>query len=99
MITAEWKKLYPDDEIIRVVFHVAEWKRNNRYQWNSSARAWFHIDKSVLVALVIVKTEEKIATMYPCYLNKDNLKNGEIRVGAKTKEGRYVVREILISNL
>ena len=97
LVEAEWKKLYPTDSIIAIVFSQANW--NRKTSWNANAVEWYKIDTSVLVAEVIVKQSDAVAVIYPIYLNKDHLKNDEITVGAQTKGVTFVQRKILMKNV
>jgi hypothetical protein len=98
MVENEWKRLYPKDEILAIRFHTAEWKRDEGWRWNAGGSAWEKFDRSVLPLKVIVKTSDKIATIYMAFVNRNNLSNS-INVGAQTKGGEYVVEEMLLSNL
>ncbi len=97
-ILAEWKKAWPDDEVLAVRFHMKDFRRNVKWTWNDVDSAWEKSDKSVLAVTVIVKTSDKIATTYPAYINIDNLSNRKV-IGVQTKGGQYVHRKMLIANL
>ena len=99
MIRAEWTKLYPEDQILSIRFHMTDWERNQEHQWQAATQSWRDVDMSVLAVSVIVKTSETIATTYPAYANKDNLSGGKLTIGAETKGDGYVHREILVANL
>ena len=46
---------------------------------------------------VIVKDDSTTATIFPAYINKDNL-NGDINAGVSTKKSEYVVKQMLVKN-
>jgi len=97
MILSDWKTKYPNDRVMGVHFPRAEWKRNKNKTWNKPRSSWDYTDKSVLQVSVVVKTDSKIATIFPAYINKDNM-NGKLRTGVATKSSQYVIRPILVSN-
>jgi hypothetical protein len=97
MILAEWKKLYPADKVLTVRLSVKDWERTVKLQWDEGSKAWEKIDKAFLPAAVIVQTSETVATIYPAYVNRDNMK-GTMNVGAETKGKGYVQREMLVKN-
>ncbi|MAG58540.1 MAG: hypothetical protein CMJ83_19805 [Planctomycetes bacterium] len=98
MIRAAWVKAWPKDEILEIRFHRNDWKRNHKVIWNKADKAWEEVDKSYLTVLVIVKTSDTIATMFPAYMNRDNL-SGSLNPGVQTKGGAHVVTEVLLKNL
>lgn len=97
MILAEWKKAHPDDHILAIRFPEGNWNVIKRKEWNDTNNAWEYINKSILELAVIVKTDEKIATIYPAYINKDN-NSGSIEPGVDTKKLSYSPVEMLIEN-
>ena len=98
-IRAEWAKKYPEDQILDVRFHMAEWQRNKEHVWQSASQSWRDVDMSVLAVSVIVKTCDEVATTYPAYINKNNLSGGAITIGVDTKGSEYVHKEILVATL
>lgn len=97
-IRAEWKKEWPKDEILGVKFHMESFDRSVKWSWSDGGNSWSKSDLSVLCVTVIVKTSAKIATMYPAYVNVDNLSE-KTKYGVATKGGIYVNTEVLIENL
>lgn len=97
MILSDWKSKYPKDKVMGVHFPHAEWKRNQQKTWNKARKSWDYTDKSVLQVSVVVKADSKMATIFPAYINKDNL-NGKLRTGVATKSSQYVIRQMLVSN-
>lgn len=97
-ILKAWKAKYPNDKVIGVAFISESWKRNVEDSWNSAGKSWSHSDMSYLVAIVIVDKDTSTATMYPSYVNKNNL-TGEISYGVDTKGGTFVVEDIAKSKL
>ena len=98
MIMSAWNKAYPNDHIIDVRFHTAEFKRTKTKRWNDAVNEWQYNDVSALAVSVIVKMDDRVATIYPAYINKDN-QDGSISAGVHTKFGGYVVKEVLVKNL
>ncbi len=97
MIRSAWSKKYPNDQIMGIHFEAKDWKRTQNKRWNEAIKGWYYTDVSVLVAKVVVKTDNKVATIFPAYINKDN-KDGSLNTGVATKTSEYVVKQILISN-
>ena len=93
-----WSKKHPDDKILAIRCHQKQWRRTAGLEWNTARKRWELFDRQVLAKSVIVKTSDRIATIYPAFLNRDNVSNTE-NVGVATKSGRYVVREMLLANL
>lgn len=98
MIMEEWKKAYPNDSIYAIRFNNADFQRTKTKRWNDAVSQWQYNDVSALAVSVIVKTDENIATIYPAFINKDNM-DGSINAGVHTKYGGYVVKEMLVKNL
>jgi len=97
MVEAEWKKLYPSDKVLSIRFYSDNWNRTIELKWNNSG--WYKVDNSVLPVSVLVKTSDKIVTIYAAFLNKNHLKNNATNVGAHTKKHGYVIRKMLVKNL
>ncbi|MCK4742251.1 MAG: hypothetical protein KAT25_00375 [Sulfuriflexus sp.] len=98
IILAAWKKEYPNEEVLSVIFHRDSWKRNNILRWNQVLLSWEHSDWSYLETVVVTKTNSDIATIYPAYINKNNL-NSSINAGVQTRDGKHVVTKMLMKNL
>jgi len=97
MIEKEWKRIYPNDKIMDIRFPSAQWDKKEGWQWDSGYSRWEYYDKAVMPARVIVQSDDKIATVYCAFVNKDNVSN-KMNVGAETKSGEYVVEEMLVKN-
>jgi hypothetical protein len=97
-IRKAWKQAWPGDDIIAIRFHAAAWQREKTRRWNDAEKAWAYADVSALPMTVIVRTDEKIATKFVAYMNKDN-DTGELSPGVHTKAGGYLVEEMLIANI
>ena len=98
MISSAWKKAYPEDQILAIRFHNADWKRTKTKKWNDAVKEWQYNDVSSLGVSVIVKADEKVATIYAAFVNKDHI-SGTMNTGVATKTSGYVVKEMLIANL
>lgn len=98
LIREEWTRLYPKDEVLAIRFHHKDWTRDAGAQWNETDRKAEAYDKSVLAALVVVKTSDVVATMYGVFLNRSNL-SGKLSVGADTKGPTYVQKPILLRHV
>lgn len=97
-IRAAWSNEHSGDEILAVRFHMQQFDRDTKWTWHSADSSWNKSDMSVLCVTVVVKTSDKIATMYPAYVNIDHLSN-KTTYGVQTKGSAYVVEEMLIANL
>jgi len=97
-IEAAWKKAYPGEDILGVVFHHDSWKRNNLWRWNGTLTRWEHSDWSYLATSVVIKNSDDIATVYVAYVNKNNL-SGESNIGVQTRSGKHVVTKVLVENV
>lgn len=95
MILDAWKDKYPQDEILGVRFHMKDWKRDANYKANSTSI--YKTDTSVLAVSVVVKDDARHATIFPAYINKDNL-DGSVNTGVDTKKSQYVVKQMLVKN-
>lgn len=95
MIREAWKAKYPKDDILGVRFHMKDWKRDANYKANSTSI--YKTDTSVLAVSVVVKDNADTATIFPAYINKDNLSGG-IDAGVSTKTSEYVVKQMLVKN-
>lgn len=95
-IKSAWLKEHQGDKIIKIVFPQA-WNRKNEWTHNGNGN-WSQSDMSYLVAWVIVQKDAKTATMYPAYVNKNNL-SGSITYGVQTKGGSYVNDDIELSKV
>jgi hypothetical protein len=97
MIKASWSQKYPKDKIMGIHLSAADWKRTQNKRWNEAINAWQFTDVSVLPAKVVVKTSDKIATIFPAYINKDNTDN-TLNTGVATKTSEYVINQMLVEN-
>ncbi len=97
-ITEEWKAAWPQDEVLMVRLHMANFDRRETATWDDGSNSWSFSDRSVLCVTVIVKTSDKVATSYPAYVNVDNLAKATT-YGVKTKGGAYVNEEMLVENV
>lgn len=95
-IKSAWLKQWSGDKIVKIVFPQA-WTRKS--EWNNNGNGnYSKSDMSFLVAWVIVQKDAKTATMYPAYVNKNNL-SGEISYGVQTKGGSYVNDDIELAKV
>ncbi len=95
MIDSAWRKKYPQDKILGIRFHSNSWVRNANYKTN--ATGIYKTDTSVLPVSVVIQHGARFATIFPAYINKNNL-TGSITAGVNTKKKEYVVKEMLLSN-
>jgi len=92
-VAAAWKKAYPGDRVIAIVFDQAAWKLNRFSRWHETDAKWDHIDKSYLELSVVVEKEAKTALIHAAFVNRDNA-TGAITFGVDTKGGSFVTDEI-----
>ena len=97
MIREAWKQAYPDDEVLGVHFPNADWKRESNRKWSDAENQWYVVDTSILMVKFVVKKDGNTASIFPAYINRDNL-SGELNTGVHTKKGGYVIEEILLKN-
>ncbi len=98
LIRTEWKKTYPDDELLAVVLHSNTWQRTIRFTWDKGNKEWGVGDTMVLPARVIVKKDDATARIFMAYINRHPLQNSQ-SAGVKTKNSEYVQEEIPLSKL
>jgi hypothetical protein len=97
-ILAEWKKTWPDDEVLAVRFPMEKAIRTKEKTWREADQTWVFTDTSVLRVSVIVKRTAKVASIYPAYVNTDHLSE-TVNYGVSTKTGGFVVQEMLVANV
>ncbi|PCJ61858.1 MAG: hypothetical protein COA79_06065 [Planctomycetota bacterium] len=97
LVKSTWKKKYPSDNILGIRFHHANFVRKTSRKWNNSG--WYTIDSSFMAVTVIVKKNDIIAMLYPCFINKNHMKSDLLTIGADTKKGSYVIKKMLMKNL
>ncbi len=95
-IRSAWHKENPADEIIDIRIVTPAWERSIGWDYNA-AGVWYKTDKQFLGFTVIVKTDAKIATLYPAFINRDNLKKKDTTV--TSHKSTYVIRRMLIKNV
>jgi len=95
-IKTAWKRKYPKDRILAVKITSEDWKRDAN--WKANSTSIYKNDTSILGGKVIVKTDNKLATIFPAYVNRDN-SNGKINIGVATKQNKYVIKQMLLSNV
>ncbi len=98
-IRAAWAKAHPQDDVLGVVFHMANWKREQTSTYHASARSWQHTDSSVLCVTFVVRKSATLAVTHPAYLYKDHLSQDARSTGVNTKGNSYVSDTILVQNL
>lgn len=95
-ILEEWKKAHPADAVLEVRF-PNNWERKT--EWRVVGDALQKVDMSYLYGRVIVKTGDKIASLYVAVVNKNHMKGDEVSYGVRTKGGIWVVEEMLLENI
>ena len=95
-IEIAWKSKHPKDKILAVRITSKDWKRDVNFKSNSTSI--YKNDTSILGGRVIVETNNKLATIFPAFVNKDNL-SGEINIGVATKKSNYVIKQMFLSNV
>ncbi len=97
-IRSAWTAAWPGDEILAVRLHSNSWERTERASWDRGAKSWSFSDTSVLPARVVVKKDDRTATIYMAYVNRDNA-SGSVNVGVRTKKPEYVIQDLLIEKV
>jgi hypothetical protein len=97
LVTEEWKKIYPKDNVMTIRFSEADWRREEGWQWEKAWSRWTYFDRSSLPVRVVVKEDDRIASIYVAFLNRDNV-NKKLTVGAHTKS-TYAVEQMLLSKV
>jgi hypothetical protein len=97
LVEAEWKKTYPDDQVMGVKFVTPEWKRNRGSTWRAAFKSWEDFDESQMTVRVVVKSTDKTANIYYAYLTKDHMSNDLVKAQTRTK-GDSAAQEMLTSN-
>ena len=95
-IKIAWKNKHPKDKVLAVKITSKDWKRDVNFKSNSTSI--YKNDTSILGGKVIVETNDKLATIFPAFINKDNL-SGEVNIGVATKKSNYVIKQMLVSNV
>jgi hypothetical protein len=95
-IKSAWMKKWSGDKIVKIVFTKA-WIRKSEWNHNGNGN-YSKSDMSYLVATVVIQKDAKTATLYPAYVNKNNL-SGELSYGVDTKGGSYVNDDIALSKV
>ncbi|MEX2217079.1 MAG: hypothetical protein WD768_23405 [Phycisphaeraceae bacterium] len=96
-VLAQWKKVYPKDEVMTVRFSVSDWRSETGWQYEKAWSRWTYFDTSTLQVRVVVKDNDRVASIYVAFLNRDNA-NKKITVGAHTKS-TYSVEQMLLTNV
>ncbi len=96
-VKAAWQKNNPGDEILEIRVPYKEWRREVGYKWNGAASQWEKYDRQYIQLAVVVKSNDKVATIYPAFINRDNL-SGRERIVASHKS-TYEIRKVLLKNL
>lgn len=96
MIETAWKNAFPDETILAIRFHVENWIDDKGIRWDKGYSRWEQYDRSTLPAKVVIKSSDRIATLYMAFINRNNLKK-TMNAGVQTRKA-YVVQEMLLSN-
>ena len=99
LIRKAWQEQWPDDTIVDIRFHEANWDRTTAKKFNDATKEWDYTDKSVLPVSVYVQQTDNVVTRYPAYVNRDHLNDDALNPGVETKWGGYVTHEVLLSKL
>jgi hypothetical protein len=80
LLTDTWIGKHADDKVLAVRIPGRQWKRDTRWTWRSSSKAFEKTDRSHLQGQVIVVSSEdpKIAIVHPVDLYKDHLSNDAV---------------------
>lgn len=76
LATAAWKKVQPDAEILAIRIPSPAWK--HELIWRNQTGSWYKIDRSRLQVQLVVKHDDKLASIQPINLWKDHLKGDSI---------------------
>ena len=96
-IKKAWKDMWKNDNILDVRFPNADWNRTQSRRWSDAENAYYYQDTSILLVSVVVKTDNKVATIFPAYINKNN-DTGKLTMGVATKDSEHVIKQMLIKN-
>ena len=97
LVEAEWKQIYPKDQVLAVRFVTPEWNRKSGASWSAAWKSWQNYDRSEMQVRVIVRTDAKLATVYWVYITKDHMSKDLVKVDARTKGGGS--DEMLLANV
>jgi hypothetical protein len=97
MVWADWKKRFPNEQVLAVRFFQNEWKRNTGWAWNAGDKSWNLFDYSEVFCRVIVRKDERLATLYYCSLRKDHTSGDATKVTAHRND-LFVVQDMLLAN-
>lgn len=93
----EWENRNPGDRILDVRIVAADWEHAVGYDWNNAYSRWDKYDRQWLKMAVIVQSDEQIATVYPAFINRDNMSGRESLVASH--KSTYEIRKMLVKNL
>lgn len=97
-VRAAWQQAWPADEIVAVRLPMASFDRRERLSWDAGAKAWIREDRSELCVIVIVKTDDRLATSFPAYVTVDHV-SGRTTIGVHTKHAGYVSQLMLLAKV
>jgi hypothetical protein len=72
---AEWKKVFPNYQILGVRVIDTEWSRSTGLKWDDFEKAWVRYDFSDIDVMIVVKWDNKYAAMFTAQLTKQHMKN------------------------
>ena len=82
MAREAWEKNFPEEEIVDIRIQMDGWDRYQDKRWSDGDESWYNVDYSEIQALVFVKKDEQLATMYPVNITKDHMNNEKLEVDA-----------------
>ena len=94
-LASEWKKAYPSDEVMAIRLDQKDWERITESRWGGSA--WTYVDFSLLSAVVIVKSDAKVAVFYRATLSRDHQQGDALSAEVDDKPHRRM-GEMLVEN-
>ena len=72
-MTTEWKKRYPEDKILGVRIVAQGWVHEVGYDWQYAFSRLEKYDRQWLKMAVIIQNDDRIALIYPAFINRDNM--------------------------
>ncbi|MGE4158910.1 MAG: hypothetical protein AB7F75_07420 [Planctomycetota bacterium] len=99
MVRKDWAKAYPGDEILALRIPMMGWEQTNEWRWSDGTNSWYEIRYSTLQVMVVVKTDDTIASLYPVNITKDHLNGDKLELDSSAKRIGLLRQDILRSKL
>ena len=99
LVKSKWAQSGVKGDVLKTGINSTAWKRDTRWQWLNAA--WYKTDVSKAQGFIVVKSDDKIASIYYINLSKDHTTQDKVAASYfdDLKAEPDVSRKVLLTNV